>query len=198
MSNNRRVAIRFTVLILCFLALTGCTQVPANFQSVLVNMSRSFPNIWRLATAVSYLLGFSLALKALYTLKIYGEARTMMSSNSNIKTPLMYLLVSTALIFLPTTFGSINLTFFNTPNMIGYTGGAKAGMTSGSIRAVVGVVQIVGLFAFIRGWLYVSRAGEQSGQPGTMAKGFTHIVGGLLAINIIQTKDVLWNTFGFG
>src|SRR5262249_25787557 len=120
---------RLFIITACFIALTGCVSVPSNFQSVLQNMAQSYPGLWRLATAFSYVMGFFLGVKAIYYMKIYGEARTMMSTHSSLKTPIVLLITSSALIFLPTTFHDINLTFFATPNLLSYTAGPQAGFT---------------------------------------------------------------------
>lgn len=186
-------------IIICFLLLAGCGGQTPDFQSMLTNLAGSYPNIWKLLTAASYVLGFSLCFKSIYTMKIYGEARAMAASHASMKTPLMYLLAGAALIFIPTTFSTINMTLFATPSILQYSGqGGIPGWTAESTKALVGLIQIIGLLAFIRGWIYIARAGEQGGQGGNVAKGFTHILGGVLAINIVMARDILWNTFGFG
>ncbi len=197
MSVSGRIICRLATVLICFLALTGCATIPSNFQSVLQNMSQSYPGLWRLGTASAYVMGFFFALKSVYQLRVYGESSVMKSSHSSLKGPITSMIVSAALIALPTTFHDINMTLFATPNVLAYTAGPQAGFSAASTAAVIGAVQIMGLFAFIRGWVQIARTGEQSSQPGTMGKGLTHIIGGLLAINIVQTKDILWNTFGF-
>ncbi len=198
-STIRKDLLKIFCLLSVFLLLEGCEGANNNnFQTMLQHLSNSYPDLWRLLTAFSYVMGFALALKALYNLKIYGEMRTMTSSQASMKTPLTYMLASTMLIFAPTAFSIVNYTFFGDDNPLSYTSGGVGGFTQSSIIAVIGVVQIIGLVAFVRGWLLVARAGEQGGQPGTVGKAMTHIIGGAFAINVVQVKDVIWNTFGFG
>lgn len=186
-------------LIAVSLLLVGCTgsSSPADFQSILQNLASSYPALWKMLTAAAYVLGWGLVLKAVYALKAYGESRTMMSSNTSIKGPMAYFFAGAMLIFTPAAFTMINMTFFGTPNIMSYTGGGVAQLSQTSVLAVLGVVQIVGLLAFIRGWMYLSKAGDHSGGQPVMGKALTHIFGGALAINVVQIKDVIWNTFGF-
>jgi len=197
MNAMGRTIVRLTIILIGFLVLTGCQGQTVDFQTMLQNLARSYDNLWRLATAAAYVMGFSMILKALYYLKVYGEMRTMMASQASIKTPLAYMFAGTLLIFSPDAFHMVNMTLFNTPYPLQYTGGSLKGWTADSTRAAIGMVQFIGLIAFIRGWVYIGRSGEQGGQPGSVGKGMTHIIGGALAINIIQFKDVLWATFGF-
>ena len=65
----------------------------------------------------------------------------------------------------------------------------------GAIRAALTVVQMVGIIAFIRGFMIMKKAAEGSGQA-TMPQGLTHIIGGVLAINIYQFLTAMQSTFG--
>lgn len=196
MHSMTRTTIRLVVILVGFLVLTGCQGTTVNFQTMLQNLASSYGDLWKLVTATAYVLGFALIMKALYQLKIYGEMRTMMSSNASIKTPLTYMFAGTMLIFSPEAFSVINMTLFATPSPIHWSDAHLKGWTAESTRAAIGMVQLIGLIAFVRGWLYIARAGDQGGQP-VVGKGLTHIIGGVLAINILQFKDVLWATFGF-
>ena len=77
-------------------------------------LKQLLPAIWRLVTAVAYVMGFGFAFKAIYSLKIYGEQRTMMSSQGSIKTPVAYLIAAVALMFSPTMYHDVLLTTFGT------------------------------------------------------------------------------------
>lgn len=66
-----------------------------------------------------------------------------------------------------------------------------------AIKYALVFFQLVGMIAFIRGWLIVKSAVEGNGQA-TMAQGITHIIGGVLAINIFYFLKVMDATFGTG
>jgi intracellular multiplication protein IcmC len=119
-----------------------------------------------------------------------------MSSQHSLKGPLINFLVATALIYSPQMFATLMLTSFGYSSPLQY-GGDIPGWADAGGKALIGLVQVIGVIAFIRGWLYIARLAGQGGQPGTFGKGLTHIIGGILAINIIGTKEVLFGTFGF-
>ena len=88
---------------------------------VLTNLAHSLQPIQRLVSGAAYLMGLAFAFKALYSLKVYGEARTMMSSNTSVKEPLVYLLVAGILIYLPTGFQiMLNSTFGPNSSVLAY------------------------------------------------------------------------------
>ncbi|MEC8977583.1 MAG: type IV secretion protein IcmC, partial [Pseudomonadota bacterium] len=52
------------------------------------------------------------------------------------------------------------------------------------INPILGVIQIIGLIAFLRGWVQISRATNAGNQPGVVSKALTYIIAGIMAINI--------------
>jgi intracellular multiplication protein IcmC len=183
------------LVISCFLTLSGCAGKAPNMQTILINASRSYPNIWRLVTATCYVLGFMMIVKMIYHLKVYGEGRTMMSSQNSLKGPLTWALVGTALMYTPTVFQVFMWTTFNEPNIVNPLTYTVTGWSKESMSALVGLIQLVGLFSFVRGLLLIGKSGDQHSQGGVFAKGLTHIVGGLFAINIVGTIKIIQNTF---
>lgn len=66
-----------------------------------------------------------------------------------------------------------------------------------AVHAALTFFQLIGAIAFIRGWLVIKRAVEGNGQA-TYAQGFTHIIGGVLCINIYLFLRIMDATFGTG
>jgi len=64
-----------------------------------------------------------------------------------------------------------------------------------AVAAALTFFQLIGILAFIRGLYIVKNAVEGTGQA-TVVQGFTHIVGGVLAINIYTILEVIDQTFG--
>lgn len=187
----------YFILIIGLMLLSGCSGTAnPDFQTVLQNLSGSFPGIWRLLTATAYVLGFFFAFKAIYTLKVYGESRTMMSSHASIKGPILNLLAATMLIFIPTGYDMINFTIFRQTGILNYNQGGIGSLSQDSVMIIQGIVQIVGLIAFIRGWILLAKSGDQGSQP-ILGKAFTHIIGGVLGINIALVQQMISNTLGF-
>jgi len=73
-------------------------------------------------------------------------------------------------------------------------GGASAQFQT-AVNAALSFFQIIGFIAFVRGWMVLKKVVEGGGNV-TMAQGITHIVGGVLAINIAPFLKIMDTTFG--
>ncbi|NCT56280.1 MAG: type IV secretion protein IcmC [Legionella sp.] len=173
-------------------------MIDASQTSVLINIAKSLLPVQQLITGAAYVVGIAFALKALYSLKIYGEAKTMQSSSTSIKEPLFNMMIAGFLIFFPTGFELMMNTTFGYSNVLAYSDSSLTqsffGGNSQLGHAVVIIFQTIGLYAFTRGWVLISRAAGQGQQPGGTGKGLMHIVGGILAVNIVGTVEVIKNT----
>ncbi|HAX91949.1 MAG TPA: hypothetical protein DCY07_07060 [Rhodospirillaceae bacterium] len=102
---------------------------------------------------------------------------------------------------LMTLFGAGDVSNMSNFSILGWSGISSLGgdMTAANnaAKAILAFVQIVGLIAFLRGWLVVKAAIEGGGQA-TIPQGITFIVGGAMAINIDVMLSVLDSTFGTG
>ena len=58
------------------------------------------------------------------------------------------------------------------------------------------ILQFIGLVAFIRGLVILTQLGGHGGQPGTFARAMTHIIGGILCINMYDTVNMILVTLG--
>ncbi|MDQ5899241.1 MAG: hypothetical protein QG624_160 [Pseudomonadota bacterium] len=77
---------RPALFLLACLFLSGCSGVHyAHVESMLLTVSNQFPNIYRLITALAYLMGIAFIFRGVYQLKVYGDLRTMMSVQTNFK-----------------------------------------------------------------------------------------------------------------
>jgi len=179
----------------------------ASQVDILTNIAKSLEPIERLLTGGAYLIGLAFAFKAIYSLKVYGEARTMMSTNASLKEPLTYLLVAGIFIYFPTALGVLLQTTFGSSNVLQYAPVNSPNQTLNTIMgpgSVVGrpltmLIQVIGLIAFIRGWVLIARSASQGQPPGGTGKGFIHVFGGILAINIVGTLEIINNTlYGTG
>jgi len=176
--------------------LTGCdgTTYPS-FDQLLINISESYTGVWYLATAAAYVFGFFFILRAVYLLKVYGDMRTMMSQQANIKGAMLLMFIGVMLIYSPTAYHTMLLTVFNTTETspLEYEAVTSA-WNQQAVFAVYGFVQLIGLISFIRGWVMLSQQGQ--GGQSQFGKAMTHIIGGLFAINIQGTIDVFKGTLG--
>lgn len=197
-----RAFFRIIAIIGMSMLLAGCGSsagTTPGFGQMLANLSESFPNLWRLVTGGAYVLGFVMVLGGIYQLRAYAEPHSMMRGSSNMKGPMVTIFVGSMLIFSPTAFHSVLVTMFGagahvTP--LSYAVNDLGIESELAYKGLLEFVQFVGLMSFIRGWYLLHKATQQSAQI-SHAKGLTHIIGGLLAINIVATRDVFLYTFGF-
>ena len=169
-------------------------EIPT-LTTMVTNLANAAPAMTRLLTAMSYVIGFFFFFSAVYKLKQYGDLRTMMSSSTDVRVPIIQLVIGSCFLFFP-SFIEVGLqTLFNTSSPLAYhNGGDKT--HEQIISAVIRIMQVVGVFAVMRGLSLLAKAGNQ-GQPGMVGKGVTHLIAGVLAINIYGTWQVLENSLGF-
>lgn len=184
----------------------GMGSLPSWISSninIIQNIASNLLPVQNLIKGAAYVLGLAFAFKALYSLKIYGEARTMMSQHGSLKEPLTYLFVAAILLILPNTLQTLLNATFGSPNILGYspinsqnpTFNSLFGSESEAGASIVLIIQTIGYIAFVRGWMIVVQASSsQGGQPGTLGKGLIHVLGGILAINIVGTLQIVNNT----
>lgn len=179
----------------------------ASQSDILTNIAASLAPVERLITGASYLLGCAFMFKAIYSLKAYGEARTMTSSSASAKEPIIYLVVGAVLLYFPTTLQVMLQSTFNYNTVLQY---APVNSNNNALNTLFGsgsvvggplsmLIQVIGLIAFIRGWVLIARSASQGQPPGGTGKGFMHVFGGILAINIVGTITMINNTlYGTG
>jgi intracellular multiplication protein IcmC len=174
----------------------------ASQVDILTNIANNLIPVEKLVTGSAYLIGIGFAFKALNTLKSYGESKTMMSSNTSLKEPLTYLMVGAILLYFPTALKIFMQTSFGYENVLQY---APVNSNNAMIDILFGsgsevgqplsiIIQVIGVIAFVRGWILIARSSSQGQQAGGTGKGLMHIFGGILAMNVIGTLEVINNT----
>lgn len=163
-------------------------------ESMLVNIAQQVPNLMRLVTAIAYVLGMFFIIQGILKLKHVGESRTMTSQEHSLVGPLIYIAVGAMLLYLPSSVQVGLASFWTNPNPYGYL--SQQDQWSQFINVVFIIVQFIGVLSFIRGLVILSHLSGHGGQPGTFSKGMTHIVGGILCINIYEFVQVIFITLG--
>lgn len=163
-------------------------------QTMMENIAKQIPNLTRMLTAIAYVMGMYFIFWGIVKLKQYGESRTMMSSSHDLKGPMMYIFVGALLLYLPTSVQVGMSTFWTNPTPYQYL--QEQDQWSQFFTTIFMIIQFIGALAFIRGLVILSHLGGHGGQPGTLGKGLTHIIGGIFCINIYQFVQVILNTLG--
>jgi intracellular multiplication protein IcmC len=175
----------------------------ASQVDILTNLANSMVPVQKMLTGGAYLMGIAFVFKAITSFKSYGESRTAMSGGgSHIKEPITFLMVGAILLYFPTSFKIFMQTSFGYSSVLQYApinSGSDALNTLFGSGSAVGeplsvIIRVIGLIAFIRGWVLIARSASQGQPPGGTGKGFVHVFGGILAMNIVGTINVINNT----
>ena len=169
--------------------------------NILNNIANSVAPIERLITGGAYLMGIGFAFKALSSLKQHGENRSG-GQGSTLKEPFLYILVAAVFIYFPTALSTLMSTTFGYSSILAYTALNTNNQTLNTLfgsgsdvgRSLAMIIQLIGLVAFIRGWLLIAKSASQGQPPGGTSKGLIHVFGGILAMNIVGTLQVLNDT----
>lgn len=175
-------------------SLGGVARIP-DLQTLLMNLAADVPSVMRLVTAGAYVIGIFMIVAAVVGMKHLGELRTMMAREHGFWGPLLELLVGAALIYLPTSVQSVMSTFWQSPAPYAYITQDTASNAT-FVNACYTVIQLIGTVAFIRGLLMLQQAGSERAQPHMLGKALSHLVGGILCINIYGTLQTLEKTVG--
>ena len=196
-AKRRKFIRNFSLLFVCLL-LGGCSNVHfPRLETMLVTVTNEFPNIYHLITATAYVIGIAFIFRGVYQLKVYGDLRTMMSVQTNFKATMMVFFAGAALLYTPTAFKSMMLSTFATTSItdpMSYHS-SKGIWSPVASQAILRFIQLIGTISFIRGWIYLTHTSNPNGRS-SFGKAATHIVAGLLAINIEGTREMLQASFG--
>lgn len=168
---------------------------------ILNNIASNLPAVQRLISGAAYIIGIGFAFKAMYSLKNYGETRTS-GSQASLKEALTYLVVASVLLYMPTAVQVLLMTSFGSPNILAY---APVASNNASINVLFGssgiglpltiIIQTIGLWSFVKGWVMIARTASGGGQQqGGVSKGLVHVMGGVFALNIVETVNIINNT----
>ncbi len=158
----------------------------------------SFPGIMIFLNLLTSMLGIVLTGMAIFKFIEFdnGHARLI--------TPFMYLLVGVALFnlsssvntFLETVYGSST----SVQTLLSYSGGGKLSeQASKMTMLLIMCIRLIGYFSFTKGWLIFKRIGDGAqGSDEAFTKAITHLFFGVVAINIVETVNIISSTVGFG
>jgi len=170
-----------------------------NQTQIIVNIGNQMPAVELMISGAAYVMGIAFAVKGLIGLKELGDSR---SQTGGLKEPLAYFLVSSVLIYLPTVFTIMLNSTFGYSNALTYSAVTSSNSTMSQLfgpQSQVGpalaiIIQTIGLGAFVRGWLLILSSSTKGQPPGGTGKGFTHIIGGIFAMNVVGTLQLINNT----
>lgn len=185
-----------------------------DLQAILTNVSKIIVPLTALVLLFSYIGGVWMIIHALTMMKKFGNM-SMQAQPGELGGPLIQLCVGAVLIYLPTStdtfmtslFGASDSIFGSGSGGVNYSNAGSGAELLGYLptdsfaqqwasmaNTLVLYIQFVGFLSFVKGWFILSKSGGQGGQQGSVAKGVTHILGGLVAINFIAAVNIISNT----
>jgi len=182
----------------------GTPSTSTTIFTMMGQLNNNVGDISSFVVGLYYVVGIGIALAAVFRLKKLGVRSAMMGSDGSVGGPIIQLLIGAALVYSPSLLATLNTTFWGSPAFNSALSWTSSGSSTGSqlvavITPLVGIIKLIGCIAFLRGWLILTRiSGAGSQQPGQISKGIVHIVGGVLAMNITTTVQVIMNTLGIG
>ncbi len=185
-----------SLIILFFLSFllmpTGAYAV--DVLTMLKGFESSLMPLYQLVTAIGYVAGFLLTYSALIQLRRYGEMRTMMASNAELKGPMITMIVGASLIYLPGLMKISLTTLFGSDSILQYPSSGTD--WDQAATTLLNIVAFVGVVAIMRGLFHFHRLGGGQAQPGTFTKGLIHIIGGTICLNAYGATQILFTTLG--
>ena len=170
-----------------------------DLASIFNNINQQINPIKNFIIAISYGVGLGLCVIAVMKLKKYGTKTAYMHVESSLVGPFLQFFIGIALFYLPTFVETVNITLWNEAYVynspLNYTSQTSSTTFEEYIEPILGVIQIIGMISFIRGWVMLSRATNVGQQPGAVSKGLTHVIGGIMGINIYTVMEIFNQTF---
>lgn len=173
-----------------------------DFFTALENLSKTFGSISFLAVTIAQLIGVVLVFRGIAMYKIFATQSLSSAQRGELAGPLVHIVVGAILVYVGGTINVSVETLFG--SNVDTSGDLKAYLPPGSdekwqalLAVLVKYFKLIGLLAFLKGWIILSKMGHAGSQPGSIGKGMTHIVGGILLMNMVETMRLLSCTFGF-
>ena len=174
-----------------------------DFVTALENLASTFGSISFLVVTISQIIGLVLVFRGIAMYKIFATQSMASSQKGELAGPLVHIVVGVAMIYLGSTIDVSLETLFGSKE-VASANDIKAYLPAGTDdkwQALMAVLmkyfKLIGLLAFVKGWIILSKMGHAGAQPGSMGKGLTHIIGGVLLMNIVDTMKLLSCSFGF-
>lgn len=181
------------------------SSIASNFSldTALTNLASSFTSLKTMLVALAFVIGAMLVVRGLMMYKVFGTQTMASATKGEFAGPLVFILVGAVLMYLPSTYNTSLTTIFGLNNiapvsqLISYASVTKTEQWQQLSEVIVDYIYLIGLIAFIRGFVILSKMGHSGAQPGSIGKGLIHVVGGILLINIVATVNILATTFGW-
>ncbi len=141
---------------------------------------------------VSIFFGLMLCMLGFFQFKRYGESRTMMSAQHSIAEPLVTIVAGCMLMSFVPMIRLFNNMFLGTSDLMSYVG-SSGGSDYDTVEMIMTFIRLIGIGAFMNGFIKLSRTGRQNTQQGSAGKAFMYIIGGVACTNCVFFIDLICN-----
>ncbi len=196
------------------LLLSENAYAAADIQTIMNNVSRIIVPMTAMLLAISYAGGVYMIFSGVMMMKKMGNMSTAYQAQpGELSGPMLKILIGSALIYLPSSTDTLTNSLFSTgsslfsgssidyanlgqgASLLGYSSGSSLSSQWASIaNTLVLYIQFLGLLSFIKGLFIMAAAAAPGTQQGVVAKGLTHMIGGIIALNFMTVVDVLNNS----
>ena len=178
---------------------------PITITEMFANLQTTWGSLYGLAGTFSLITGIALFVIGLHKMVLVSKEK------AKVKTVITYVLAGTLLVMLPSFIDSINaqigletVSFGSSENMntrqnslfdSTSVGSKVTGDTKRAFYSIIGLIQVVGFIAIIRGLLIFKALGDQRNQA-SLSKAILHIIPGAMLINCVEVASIFSNTVG--
>ena len=162
--------------------------------SLLDAFQANFPGLTQFLTMMAYLIGMVAGVSAV----LMAQRRARFDGQATVTGIAIRAALCATCLYLPTAVSTSQETLFGSPTILSYSAGTGVGAQGKiALDAVIGFVQLVGLWAFLYGAVLLNRAhGRSVYDPGLGGKALAHLVGGVFCMNIVATVQTIAQSFG--
>ena len=207
---------KISLALLALLLYTQDVYAMADIQTIMSNLRRVIKPLTIMILAISYTMGVYMIFSGLGMMKKLGNISTANQAQpGELSGPLLKIIIGAALIYLPSSTDTMTNSLFSSggggslfgsggvnyaglgsgASLLGYGGGDSLTQQWASIaNTLVMYIQFLGLLSFVKGLFIMSAASAPGTQPGVVAKGITHMIGGIIAMNFVTAVNVINNT----
>ena len=165
------------------------------YIDILTNIANSMEPVQKLLTGAAYVIGLGFAFKAIHAMKTGFESGKMAQGGAGMKEPIVYILVAAMLVYLPSGLKVLLNTSFGSDSIVGYQSDSDMfGLNGSAGYSLTLIIRTIGVISFVRGWILIAKSASQGQPPGGTGKGLIHVFGGILAMNIVGTMEIVNNT----
>lgn len=195
--SYKNSSLLFLFVSLLVLPVTSFAQEANNLASMFENFSTTYEDLLLLAQGFARVAGVAVSISAVLDLIKHNDGKV------ELKQPITKMVIGAMLFSASSTLTSVSSTFgfceaaascnFFTGLEDGETGKTPELVLGAALKGIMGFIILVGHLSFVKGLFLLKDYG--SGKQDTLGRGFTHIIGGALAVNIQATAGMLRATF---